>query len=173
MKVWRLLRENAKPAVIIVLLTGTIVWAQSSHFRQPASASAYLLGSSGGPYDSILSSVSIGIDSLGYDAVTLVGLWTPPVDVTVLSWQALFMDTVGAAGDTATIFLRSGTALTIKSIFVRYGQKSASSTTRFDITKLTPCSLFVSDSIVTSLSTTAAEHARRGNVIVNYTPNAP
>lgn len=113
--------------------------------------------------DSLLKTVTFFVDSLGYDAETAVGIFTPHRGVTVLKVEGFSIDSVGAAGDTTYIIVRSGTVLSHIAIPWDYGLYSIEYTTPFSIPAGVPCTTFIDD------GNTAATHTKSATIRFQFT----
>jgi len=116
--------------------------------------------------DSVVSSLGLTFDSLGYNSETATGLWTPDRAVRVLRMD-VFSHTA-TASDTCKVYLRSGTVLTAKTVYIPTSSKSGSLTAGFSIAAAVPCTLFSNDG---GIGTGDGVHGKIANMTIQYSPN--
>lgn len=145
----RLLRGSVLPATVMTLMLAIFAVAGVSNF-DAIQLSDYLdVDDSLSVNDvAITSTWGCVLDSLGYNALTCVGIFKPWRAVRVVKFDVFAIDTVGGAAnrtDSLQIYFRSGSAVTQQRLWIPTGTKYATYSTAFNIAAATPCSLFVID----------------------------
>lgn len=161
-----------------LIVTGTTTLTGATTFGTAISSATITTLTSTNPVivgsDSLIHSISFVADSMGADGEVPIGIWTPAAAVRVLRFDAFIfpvLDSVQAAsssaGDTCSVYLRSGSTVTAKVLTIPNSGVSGSYSTPFTIAKLTACTVFVTDATWLGESGDAS-HDGTTNIVFQY-----